>query len=128
LFNNPKPLPQLLSMILRLLWYSSPRPNRNHTNPHQNTHRQNDENPFPPHDLTLSDTAQLRNLFAIHFFAKCVLPPHTLWRAPAARSGDGALARPTAFLHAKAVSHFVCHRTPHFPRPRFTQFTQLTKL
>lgn len=58
---NLQPLTQLLPLVLRL---SFPRPKRNHTNPNQSTHRQNDDHPFPPHNLTLSNAARFRNLFA----------------------------------------------------------------
>jgi hypothetical protein len=68
LFNNPKPLPQLLSMILRLLWYSPSRPKRHHTNPHQNTYYQHDDDLSSAHSFTLSKPAQLRNLFALNSF------------------------------------------------------------
>jgi hypothetical protein len=49
------------------------------------------------------------------FFAKSAPQTHTLWSAPAERSGDGALAHPGRSVDTKAVSHFVCHRTPYFP-------------
>jgi len=70
-----RPLTQLPPLILRL---SLSRPKRNHTNPHKNTSRQNDENPFPPHKFTIPKLAELRNLFA------CI------WSAPAERGDDGA--------------------------------------
>jgi hypothetical protein len=108
-----QPLTQLLPIVLWLLFS---RPKRNYTNPEQNTGRQNDDDPFPPHGLTLSNAAQLRNLFAPIFLPYlCRNCRTTVWSAPAERSGDGALAHQARSVSTKAVSRFACHRTPHVP-------------
>jgi len=56
-----QPLTQLLAVIFRFVVTG---PKLNHTNPDQNTHWQNDDDPFPAHKDSVLRILESRNLFA----------------------------------------------------------------
>jgi hypothetical protein len=88
LFVRPHPLGQPFPAIP---WFCFPRPKRDHTNPHQNTRGDNDDNPSSAHEVSVSNTAQLQNLFAPHFLAESALQqPNT---RPNCEAFSNALSR-----------------------------------